>query len=247
MLGLVLLLWLIAYPMAYLPAPIGNSASLFSEGARITIMLTLISGLFGLVIGVVIALAKLSKPPPLRWLGGAYLWVIRGTPLLLQIIGIWLIFPQEWWAIIEGILPDGKYTPSFEFFCGVIALSANVGAYNSECVRAGILAVPHGQIEAARALGLTPIQSFFDITMPQSMRVALPALANNLASLVKDSSLASAISVVELTKVAQRIQAQSYEPIPVFITSALIYLILTTAFTTITNAIELKLDVGRKS
>ena len=85
-----------------------------------------------------------------------------------------------------------------------------------------------------------------DITLPQSMRVALPALANNLASLVKDSSLAYAISVVELTMVGYRVQAESYQPIPVFLTIATIYLILTTAFTTLTSALEAQLDVGQK-
>ena len=113
-------------------------------------------------------------------------------------------------------------------------------------MRAGILAVPHGQIEAARALGLTQFETFMDIILPQSMRVALPALANNLASLVKDSLLAYAISVVELTMVGYRVQAESYQPIPVFLTIATIYLILTTAFTTLTSALEAKLEVGQK-
>ena len=85
-----------------------------------------------------------------------------------------------------------------------------------------------------------------DVVLPQSMRVALPALANNLASLVKDSSLAYAISVVELTMIGYRVQAQSYQPIPVFLTIGVIYLILTTAFTTLTAALEAKLDVGQK-
>ena len=113
-------------------------------------------------------------------------------------------------------------------------------------MRAGILAVPHGQIEAARALGLTPMQTFVDIILPQRLRVALPALANNLTSLVKDSSLAYAISVVELTMIGYRIQAESYQPIPVFMTLASIYLFLSMAFTTLTAALESKLEVGQK-
>jgi polar amino acid transport system permease protein len=156
--------------------------------------------------------------------------------LLLQILFVWLAFPL--------LMPEGVELS--DFACAAIALSLNVGAYNTECVRAGILAVPHGQVEAARALGLTPMQTFMDIVLPQSMRVALPALANNLASLVKDSSLAYAISVVELTMVGYRVQAESYQPIPVFITVAAIYLILTTAFTTLTAALESQLDVGQK-
>jgi polar amino acid transport system permease protein len=178
----------------------------------------------------------LSSVLPIRWLSEFYVWLIRGTPLLLQILFVWLAVPT--------LLPESMQIS--DFACAAIALALNIGAYNAECVRAGILAVPHGQIEAARALGLSPFQTFVDITLPQSMRVALPALANNLASLVKDSSLAYAISVVELTMVGYRVQAESYQPIPVFVTIAVIYLILTTAFTSLTAALESQLDVGRK-
>jgi polar amino acid transport system permease protein len=236
MIGLLLVLWGLALPLSMAPAPIGPAAKEFTEGARITVLLTFVSGLSGMVIGVVAGLGKLSSFLPLRWVCDFYVWLIRGTPLLLQILFVWLASPQ--------LLPDSMQ-PS-DFACAAIALAINIGAYNTECVRAGILAVPHGQIEAAKALGLSPFQTFMDIVFPQSMRVALPALANNLASLVKDSSLAYAISVVELTMIGYRVQASSYQPIPVFLTTATIYLILTTAFTSLTSALEVKLDVGRK-
>lgn len=236
MVGLLLFLWGMALPLSALPAPIGPAAKQFAEGTQVTVMLTLVSGLVGVVLGVLAGLGKLSAVPPLRWLSQFYVWLIRGTPLLLQILFVWLVLPQ--------ILPASIQIS--DFACAATALALNIGAYNAECVRAGILAVPHGQVEAARALGLSPFRTFMDIVLPQSMRVALPALANNLASLVKDSSLAYAISVVELTMVGYRVQAESYEPIPVFLTIASIYLILTTAFTTLTTALETQLDVGRK-
>ncbi|MEN3372064.1 amino acid ABC transporter permease [Dechloromonas sp. ZS-1] len=236
MIGLLLFLWGMAIPLSMAPEPIGPAAQQFAEGARMTVLLTLISGTIGVVLGVLAGLGKLSAFAPVRWLCAFYVWLFRGTPLLLQILFVWLVAPQ--------VLPDAIQLS--DFACAVIALSLNIGAYNTECVRAGILAVPHGQVEAARALGLSPTQTFIDITLPQSMRVALPALANNLASLVKDSSLAYAISVVELTMVGYRIQAESYQPVPVFLTIAVIYLILTTAFTTLTSALESQLDVGRK-
>lgn len=236
MIGLLLFLWGMAIPLSMAPDPIGPAAQQFAEGARMTVLLTLISGTIGVVLGVLAGLGKLSAFAPVRWLCAFYVWLFRGTPLLLQILFVWLVAPQ--------VLPDAIQLS--DFACAVIALSLNIGAYNTECVRAGILAVPHGQVEAARALGLSPTQTFIDITLPQSMRVALPALANNLASLVKDSSLAYAISVVELTMVGYRIQAESYQPVPVFLTIAVIYLILTTAFTTLTSALESQLDVGRK-
>lgn len=236
MVGLLLFLWGMAIPLSLAPAPIGPAAQQFADGARITVMLTLVAGSAGIVIGVLAGLGKLSAFLPLRWFCNFYVWLFRGTPLLLQILFVWLVVPQ--------LLPESVEIS--DFACAAIALALNVGAYNTECVRAGILAVPLGQVEAARALGLSPLQSFMDIVLPQSMRVALPALANNLASLVKDSSLAYAISVVELTMVGYRIQAESYQPIPVFLTVATIYLILTTAFTTLTAALESQLDVGRK-
>ena len=236
MIGLLLFLWGLAIPLSAAPAPIGAAAEQFAEGARITVWLTLIAGIAGVALGVTAGIGKLSNFLPLRWLCNFYVWLIRGTPLLLQIMFVWLVIPS--------IMPEGIELS--DFACAAIALSLNVGAYNTECVRAGILAVPHGQVEAAKALGLTPLQTFIDVVLPQSFRVALPALANNLASLVKDSSLAYAISVVELTMAGYRVQAESYQPIPVFLTTAVIYLILTTALTTLTAALEARLDVGQK-
>ena len=236
MIGLLLFLWGLAIPLSAAPAPIGAAADQFAEGARVTVWLTLIAGIAGVALGVTAGIGKLSNFLPLRWLCNFYVWLIRGTPLLLQIMFVWLVIPS--------IMPEGIELS--DFACAAIALSLNVGAYNTECVRAGILAVPHGQVEAAKALGLTPLQTFIDVVLPQSFRVALPALANNLASLVKDSSLAYAISVVELTMAGYRVQAESYQPIPVFLTTAVIYLILTTAFTTLTAALEARLDVGQK-
>jgi len=236
MVGLLVFLWMMAMPLSLAPAPIGPAAQQFAEGARVTVWLTVISGSAGIVLGVFAGLGKLSEFLPLRWLCNFYVWLIRGTPLLLQILFVWLTLPSVLPVTLE--LSD--------FACAAIALSLNVGAYNAECVRAGILAVPRGQVDAARALGLSPYQAFVDVVMPQSMRIALPALANNLASLVKDSSLAYAISVVELTMIGYRVQAESYQPVPVFIAVATIYLILTTAFTTLTAALEAKLDRGRK-
>lgn len=236
LIGLLAFLWGLAVPLSAAPDPIGPAAEQFAEGARITVWLTIIAGSAGILLGILGGMGKLSKFVPLKWLCDFYVWLIRGTPLLLQILFVWLVVPS--------VVPEGVELS--DFACAAIALSLNIGAYNTECVRAGILAVPHGQIEAARALGLSPFETFMDIILPQSMRVALPALANNLASLVKDSSLAYAISVVELTMVGYRVQAESYQPIPVFITIATIYLILTTAFTNLTAALEAKLEVGQK-
>ena len=234
-LSLGIVLWLMSTPLAHLPAPIGPAAQQFSEGARVTIELTLISAVFGLLLGVMAALGKLSTMPPLRWIADLFVWVIRGTPLLLQILFFYLALP----AVVPGVQLS-------EFWTAVVALSLNVGAYNAEVIRAGINAVPSGQIEAARSLGLSKFNTFRDITFPQAVRISLPPLANNLVALLKDSSLAYAIGVVELSMVSSRVQAESFQPVPVFMTVAVIYLVLTTTFTQFAGALERKLSVGKR-
>ncbi|WP_223871690.1 amino acid ABC transporter permease [Candidatus Dactylopiibacterium carminicum] len=203
MLGLALILGLMSMPLAMLPAPIGPAAEQFSDGALTTIKLTLVSAVIGLVLGVVTAMGKRSHVAPLRWLADFYVWVIRGTPLLLQILFFFLAVP----ALLQDLNIPLQIS---EFWTAVIALSLNVGAYNAEVIRAGINAVPHGQIEAARSLGLNPLFTFWDVVLPQAVRISLPPLANNMVALLKDSSLAYAIGVVELSMVSSRVQAESF-------------------------------------
>lgn len=232
--GLLLFLWLMAIPLSWMPDPIGPVADQFAEGAKVTVELTIISGLIGILLGVLTALAKLSKFAPLRWFANFYIWVIRGTPLLVQVLFVFLALP----AMVPGLQLS-------DFNSAVVALAFNAGAYNAEAIRSGILAVHKGQTEAARALGLTPFMTFRDVVFPQAFRVALPPLVNNIVSLLKDSSLAYVIGVVELSNIGNRIQSATFQPIPVFITTATIYLILTTVLTQISAAIERQLDVER--
>lgn len=231
-LGLVLILWLMALPLSLMPEPIGPAAELFAEGALVTIQLTILSGSFGLILGVVVALGKRAPILAIRWLADIYVWIIRGTPLLLQILFFYFAMP-------EAIKLN-------EFWTAVLALSLNVAAYNAEVIRAGINAVPPGQIEAARSLGLSRLYTLWDIVLPQAARISLPPLANNLVALLKDSSLAYVISVVELTLVGSRIQASSFQPVPVFITSGIIYLVLTTTITQFAAALERKASAGQR-
>jgi polar amino acid transport system permease protein len=232
--GLVAFLWLMTIPLGWMPEPIGSAAQQFAEGARVTVALTAVSGTIGIFLGVLAALAKLSKFPPFRWLSGFYIWAIRGTPLLVQVLFMFLALP----ALVPGLQLS-------DFNSAVVALAFNAGAYNAEAIRSGILAVHKGQTEAARSLGLSPFQTFRDVIFPQSFRIALPPLVNNFVSLLKDSSLAYVIGVVELSNIGNRIQSVTFQPIPVFITTASIYLILTTVMTQISGAIERQLDVER--
>ena len=232
-LGVVLLLLLMCFidiPLSRMPEPIAENAELFAEGSRITVYLTLVSGVAGLVLG------RLSRIPPIRWVASFYIWVIRGTPLLVQVLFVFLALPE--------LLPWLKLD---DFTSACVALAFNAGAYNAESIRAGLLAVPRGQTEAARSLGLSNWHTFWDVIFPQAFKIALPPLVNNFIALLKDSSLAYAIGVVELTNVANRIQSSTFQPIPPLVTAAVIYLLLTTVLTQISTAVEHRMDVeGRQ-
>jgi polar amino acid transport system permease protein len=229
-LGLFVVLWLLPIPLAAMPEPIGPAAVQFGNGARMTVLLTLTSGSLGLMTGIVIALMRLSHQRLFQRVAQFYLWVIRGTPLLVQILFVYFALP----ALLPGLeLSD--------FWSAVLALSLNVGAYNSEVIRAGILGVAKGQREAAQALGLSPFYALVLVILPQAIRLALPPLVNNIVALLKDSSLAYVIGVVELSLIGNRVQAESFRPVPVFIAVAGIYLTLTTLLTLFSHALERRL------
>jgi polar amino acid transport system permease protein len=232
--SLVLFLWFMALPLQWLPAPIGPAAQQFANGARATVLLTLIAGSIGLCIGVIAAMGKMSNNPFIAWPSRFYVWIIRGTPLLVQILFVYLALP--------AMFPELKLS---DFNSAIIALALNVGAYNAEAMRGGILAVPQGQVYAAQSLGFPPLTAFRHVVLPQAVRISLPSLVNNIVSLLKDSSLAYAIGVVELSMVGNRVQAESFQPVPVFITVACIYLILTTTLTWFSDALENQLNTHR--
>jgi polar amino acid transport system permease protein len=238
---LVAALWVAASLIALAPAPIGPNAQAFADGTAMTVQLTVVSGLVGLALGLLAALGKVSRIAPLRWLCTFYIWIIRGTPLLVQIFFVYFALP---------VLAQGSGSPWLEdalrmteFTAAVLALSLNVGAYNAESFRAGLLAVPKGQFEAARSLGLGRWHTLQDITFPQAFKVALPPLVSNVVALLKDTSLAYNIGVLELVNVGQRVQSRTFEPVPVLITTALLYLTMTTLLTQVTNAVERYYDI----
>jgi polar amino acid transport system permease protein len=234
--ALLLFMWLLSWPLASAPEPIGPAAEQFAEGTRVTVELTLVAGVLGVLFGLLAAVCKLSPFPPLRWASELYIWSIRGTPLLVQVLMMFLAVPMVFpWLRLS------------DFNSAVVALAVNVGAYNAEAIRAGIQAVAKGQGEAARSLGLTPLQTFFHVVAPQGFKIAMPPLVNNVVALLKDSSLAYVIGVVELSNIGNRVQAATFQPVPVFIATAGIYLLLTTVLTQISGAIELRLDVEQRA
>lgn len=228
---LVVALWVLGSVLALAPEPIGDNARQFAEGARTTLWLTLASGAIGLALGLIAALARTSVNVAWRCVAAFYIWLIRGTPLLVQILFVYFALPV---LLPAAALPD--------FAAAVIALAVNVGAYNAEVIRGALLAVPQGQRDAATALGMRPRQALSYVVLPQAARVALPPLVGNIVALLKDSSLAFAIGVVELTNVGNRVQAVTFQPVATLATTACIYLLLTTLLTQFSTALEHRLE-----
>lgn len=183
-------------------------------GAMVTLKLTLLSILFGLIIGTIAGLGRVSKNVIPFALSTAYVEVIRGTPLLVQILIVYFGLP----AIGINLQPEPA---------GIIALSICSGAYIAEIVRAGIESIPLGQMEAARSLGMTYFQAMRYVILPQAFRNILPALGNEFIALLKDSSLLSVISIVELTRVGRQIVNTTFNAWTPFLGVALFYLMMT--------------------
>ncbi len=208
-------------------------------GIRVTIPLTILSFAFSLVLALFLALFQVANVPVLKQVSRIYVWVFRGTPLLVQLFIIFFGLPSL------GIMLDA-------FPSAVIAFGMNLAAYNAEVIRASILAVPQGQTEAAYLVGLSYPQLMARVVIPQAFPIAFPSLFNNLISLVKDTSLASSITVVELFTTAQQIAARTFEPFALYCEAAVIYLIFCTALTWIQAAVEKRLvwehkeDAGRR-
>lgn len=192
-------------------------------GLIYTIPLTLVSFAFGLIIAVIVALVRVANVKVLSQIGQFYVWVFRGTPLLVQLFIIFYGFPSA--GIMISAIPSA-----------IIAFSLNIGAYASETVRGSILAVPKCQKEA----GFTYIQVMMYIVLPQAMKMSIPALFNSFISLVKDTSLAANITVTEMFMATQRIVATTYEPLFLYMEVAFIYLVFCTALSTLQKAIEKK-------
>lgn len=214
----------------------------FTSGTLVTILISIITIIFGTLIGVLFALMKLSKFSPLRWIANVYIELFRGTPMLVQIlIGYNLLAKVIQAPFIEiGVLNIdlGRMIP------GILVISLNSGAYVAEIVRGGINAVDFGQSEAAGSLGLRPIQTMRYVVLPQALRNILPSLGNEFIVLIKDSSLLSTIGIYELLSSAQIVVNNSYIPMEPLYVAAGIYLILTFSTSRLLALWESKLGKG---
>ena len=198
-------------------------------GIKVTIPLTAISFSVALVIAVIAAMIQVAKVPVLRQLVRFYIWVVRGTPLLVQLYVVFFGLPNL------GVVLE-------PFPTAVLVFSINEGAYCAETIRAALESVPRGQLEAGYCVGMSYMQIMRRILLPQAMRTAFPSLSNNLISMVKDTSLAANITVMEMFMVTQRIASRYYEHLALYIEVALIYLLFCTVLTRLQSWGEKKLS-----
>ena len=207
-----------------------NAFPLLVAGAGITIEITALSVFFGMLIGIVVALVRLSDFKILRWLGNVYVDFIRGTPLLIQIFLVYFALPS-----IIGHRVDA-------FFAAISACSINSGAYVAEVFRGGIQSIDVGQMEAGRSLVMTWWQTMRYIILPQAFKRIIPPLGNEFIAMLKDSSLVSVIGFEELTRRGQLIIARTYASFEIWMAVAIIYLILTFTVARLTGLLERKFD-----
>ncbi|CAM3911445.1 amino acid ABC transporter permease [Aeromonas bestiarum] len=213
---------------AWLQLMIDSFWPLLSAGLIFTVPLTLITFVLGILLGFLVALARLYGPTPLVVLVRFYVWLIRGTPLLVQLFLIFYGLPSA------GIVLDA-------FTAAVIGFTLNIGAYSSEIIRATLAAIPKGQWEAAYSIGMNWSQVMWRVILPQAARIAVPPLSNTFISLVKDTSLAAAVTVPELFQAAQRLASVTYEPLILYIETAIIYLLFSSVLSTLQNRLERRL------
>lgn len=199
------------------------------HGAGVSLQIAGIACLIGFTLGILLALAQTGSRKFLNMLATVFVTIIRGTPMLVQIMIVFYILPQL------GIFLSA-------YWSAIVAIGLNSGAYLSQTIRAGILSIGKGQWEAAQVLGFTRGQTLRYIIFPQALRVILPAIGNELITLLKDSSLASTIGVVELVKEGSLIVSRTYKVIPVYCMIALIYLAMTTVLSVFLGFAEKRMN-----
>lgn len=197
-------------------------------GLTVTVPLTVIAFSLAMVIAVAVALVQFANLRVLKQLARFYVWVIRGTPLLVQLFVVFFGLTRV------GIVID-------PFPAAVLVFSINEGAYCAETIRGTLEAIPAGQLEGGRCLGLSWFQTVRSVILPQALRSAFPALSNSLISMVKDTSLAANITVTDMFMITQRINARVYEPLVLYIEVGLIYLMFSTILTWVQRWGEKKL------
>lgn len=208
---------------------IKNFFPVLLKGSLITVELTFISMILGSILGLLITFTKISKNNVLKAIGSFYTWFFRGTPLLMQLFVIYYGLPQI------GI----KLEP---FTAAVIGLTLNISAYIAEVIRGAIESIDKCQWEAAATEGMNYWQTVFIIILPQSYKRMIPSMTNEFIALIKDTSLVSTIAMVDLMRTAQQMVSTTFKPLEIFFIAAILYLTMTTVFTTVFKYVEAKVS-----
>ena len=215
----------------------------FVRGIEYTLLLAVVSVLLAVIPALLLALMRLSKVKPVRWLSGAYIAVFRSTPMLVQLS---IIYYGLFYAISLPRLTLFGFVDISRFIPGVVALALNSSAYVAEIFRAGILAVDKGQMEAARSLGLSNWQSMRLVVLPQAIKNVLPALANEVVTMVKESSICSVLGMAEIMYTAQTVSGNSYITLAPYVLAALVYFCINYPASKVIEAIERRMRRGDK-
>jgi polar amino acid transport system permease protein len=213
-------------------------STLFLTAAWTTLWIAVVAQTCGVIIGLFLALMRISRFPVLSWIARFYIWLFRGSPLLVQILILYFGFPEIFPAL----------TPFISVYsAALVAFSLNEGAYMAEIIRAGITSVEPGQMEAAKSLGMRYSLAMRRIILPQAARVIVPPLGNEFNNMLKTTSLASVIGLFELTYTAQVYGSQSFEYFELLIVATFYYLVMTTLWGYVQNWIESRMDPNRLS
>ena len=217
-------------------------SNFFLEGVRNTLIIAFFTVLLGTILGTVMAMARMSRIKPLKWIATASIEFFRGTPLMVQLMFIFYGLPM-----IGITFPKVSFIPDFDrFAAGVVAMSLNSCAYVAEIIRSGIQAVDVGQMEAARSLGFHHREAMTLVILPQAIRNILPALGNEFVTIIKESSIVSVISIADLMFRAKGIIAKTYNSLECLAVVAIIYFILTFLGGRLIALMERRMSYGRK-
>jgi His/Glu/Gln/Arg/opine family amino acid ABC transporter permease subunit len=217
-----------------------EATPLLLKGLGLTIGISLISIVLGMIIGLLTCFMGMAKNKLLRAIAAVYVWCVRGTPMIVQAFLVYFAMPQ----VVQLIVPGFRIEP---FVAGVITLSLNAGAYMSEIFRGGINAVSVGQIEAARSLGLSKTKTMMKIVLPQAFKFSIPALVNQFIITVKDSSILSVIGLADVVNQAKVYVGKTYAFFPTYITVAAYYLVVISILMVVSKIVEKKMSYDKKS
>lgn len=232
--------------MVFKPDPYRNILLFVSDGLVITILLTIISFVFTLLVGVIGGLGRIAKNPLIHFIATIYVEIFRGIPLLVQLIWWYFAAPValRYFGNSIHFQPLADYQ-SNAFALAVVGLVICYGAYMSEIFRAGIQSIPKGQVEAARSQGMTYLQAMRYVVLPQAIRVVLPPVGNEFIMLIKDTSLVSAVALPDLTRRGREYMSAHFNPLETWTMIALLYLVMTLFFTRVIDWLEKRRHLER--